>query len=81
MAKRITAAELAAMNHDELATVGTKRRVMAALRKPKTAKKKPPPEDLSPRDRLRRAHAKDDGLATRQARRGEIDEKGATDGD
>ncbi len=80
--KPITAAELAGMSHDDLATVKTKRRVMAALRKPKPEKAKPATEEgLRPRDRLRRAHSDDDGLRTRQARRGELNERGASDGD
>lgn len=80
--KPMTAGELAGMSHRELASVGTKRRVMAALRKPPAAKRpeRPPAEEnLRPVDRMRRGHAAD-GLDARRARRGELDEKGANDG-
>jgi hypothetical protein len=82
MAKRkvkpITAGELAGMSHSELATVKTKRRITAALRRgekrAEAAKDKPKQdEQLTPRQRLARAHEARDPAVQRRIRRGEFE--------
>lgn len=62
-AKPITRGELAGLSHAELATVKTKRRIMASLpSEPAAAKPKPKAseETLSPRQRIERGYEKAD---------------------